>query len=68
MDVLTEDYNGQLMVPANFRVVAFHNEAGQVVNNTTTIPNLQILRGMGNMDAATAACRPFGGEYQICHC
>ena len=29
MDVFTEDYNGQLMVPANFRVVAFHNEAGQ---------------------------------------
>ena len=56
MDVLTEDYTmGNLhIIPGNFCVVSFHNEAGQVVNNTTTFADPKILKGTGGMDAATA--------------
>ena len=53
IEVLTEDYNAQLFVPDNFRVVSFNNDAGQVVNTTTTV-DPQILKGTGGMDAATA--------------
>ena len=54
IEVLTEDYNEQLFVPGNFRVVSFNNEAGQVANNTTAA-DPQILKGTRCMDAVNAA-------------
>ena len=49
-----EDYNEQLFVPGEFRVISFHGEFGQVVD-TTTAADPQILKATGDAATPTAA-------------
>ena len=53
--LLTKDYNEQLFVLRYFRVISFHDEPGQVVADTTTAADPQILKATGDAATPTAA-------------
>ena len=55
VECLYTEYINQLFDPAEFKVISYHNSAGQARPNTVTDADPQILKGTGDMVGATAA-------------
>ena len=53
VDVLYAEYIDQLFDPASFRVISYHNAAGEARPATVTDADPQILKGEGDMITAT---------------
>ena len=55
IQLVAEDYSEQLFVPGGYRVIFFHDESDQVVANTITTADPQILKETGDTANPTAA-------------